>query len=148
MFDLPGDYIPDLSLSTLMTDNGKVFSGTVPFHQHSQDSEIRSALSREEPPMQPMSIDSGATEIDNLSWDLITKCCAQEPDNRFTLSDIREWLTNQDIKDNRPPAKPLPGAEILQLRVTHFGVDIALAREVLARIVVSHQLTSKGTKRY
>jgi hypothetical protein len=116
----------------------KVFSGKVPFYQYSHDAEIRSALSEGEIPMRPVPSDDGVGKIDDVSWELITKCCVQEPDDRLTLPDIRKWLTNQGIRDNRPPAKPLPGAEILQPRAADYGVDIARAREVLALIVVRY----------
>jgi hypothetical protein len=119
-----------------MIINVKILSGKVPFHRYSQDTEVRSALSRGELPMRP-----GAGEIDDsdVSWDLVTRCCAQKPDDRLTLPDIQKWLANQGIQDNRPPVKTLPGAEILQLRATQYGVDIARAREVLAQIVVSNR---------
>jgi hypothetical protein len=116
----------------------KVLSRKVPFYQYSQNAEIRSALSRGELPIRFVSTDDGVDEIDDKSWDLITRCCALEPDDRPMLSDIQKWLANRDIQDNRPPAKPFPGAEILKSRRTFYGVDISRAGDVLARIIVGH----------
>jgi hypothetical protein len=121
----------------------KLFSRRVPFYQYSQDAQIRSALSRGELPARPLSTDDGASEIDDLSWDLITKCCAPEPDKRPTLLDIQKWLANLSIEDNRSPAKPLPGAEILKLRYPHPGVNIECMGDILARIKVG-QVTSSS----
>jgi hypothetical protein len=123
----------------LITTDVKVLSRKVPFYQYSQDTEIRSALSRGELPARPASTDDGANEIDDESWDLIIKCCVPDPDDRFTLLDIRKWLSNLGIQDNRPPAKPLPGAEIMKLRETYHGVDIGRAGEVLAQIMVGRR---------
>jgi hypothetical protein len=122
----------------LITTDVKMLSRKVPFYQYSQVSEIRSALSRGELPARIVSPDDSADEIDNKSWDLITRCCALEPDDRPTLSDIWKWLASWGIQDNRPPAKPFPGVEILKSRRTFFGVDLGRAGEVLARIIVGH----------
>lgn len=116
----------------------KALSGKAPFYQYSQDAEIRSALSRGELPVRPTSTDDGTDEIDDLSWDLITRCCAQEPDDRFTLHDIQKRISYIGIQDNRSPARPLRGSEVLQLRTTEQGVDIARAGEVLTRVAVGH----------
>jgi hypothetical protein len=113
-----------------------VFSRMVPFYQYSQDAEIRSALCRGELPARPPSTDDGTGEIDDLYWDLTTKCCALEPDDRPTLSEIQKWLTNLNIEDNRSPAKPLPGAEFLKLRNPHPGVNIERMADLLGRIKV------------
>jgi hypothetical protein len=113
-----------------------VFSRRAPFYQYSQDTHIRSALSQGELPARPLSTDDGVGEIDDFSWDLIIKCCALEPDDRPTLSDIQKWLANLGIEDDRPPAKPSPGAEILKLRYSHPGVDIEHMGDILARIKV------------
>jgi hypothetical protein len=117
----------------------KVLSEKVPFYQYTQDAEIRSALSRGEIPMRILSSDDSTSGIDDASWELITRCCALQPDDRLTLPDIQKWVANQCPQDNRRPTKPLPGAEILQLCATHYGVDIARAREVLARIIVRYR---------
>jgi hypothetical protein len=120
----------------LMTAGAKVLSQKIPFYQYSQDAEIRSALSRGELLVRPVSRNDGMDEIDDESWDLITRCCAPEPDDRLTLPDIQKWLANIYIEDNRPPAKPLRGGETLKLRQTYHGVDISRAGEVLAQIIV------------
>jgi hypothetical protein len=121
-----------------MIINMKVLSRKVPFYQYSQDAEIRSALSRGEFPARPASTDDGVDEIDDQSWDLITRCCTPEPDDRLSLPNIKKWLANLGIQDNRPPARPLPGNEILQSRKANYGVDIDRAGEVLAQIIVGH----------
>jgi hypothetical protein len=121
-----------------MNADMKVLSRKVPFYQYLQDADIRSALSRGELPARFVSTDDGPDKIDEKYWDLITRCCTLEPDNRPTLSDIQKWLTNWGIQDNRPPAKPFTGAEILKSRRTFYGVDIGRAGEVLARIIVGH----------
>jgi hypothetical protein len=89
--------------------------------------------------VRPISTADGAEEIGDWSWDLITRCCGQEPDDRPTLLDIRKWLSDGGIQDDRPPAKPFPNADMLNLQSVPYGVDVERAEEILAQIKVGHR---------
>jgi serine/threonine protein kinase len=137
MLNILGNYFSKLfAWCILMTDNLKMLSRKVPFYQYSQNAEILSALSRGELPARPVLADNDTDKIEDSFWDLITKCCVPKPNRRLTLPDIRKWLGNLGLEDNRPPAKPLPGNEILKLWETHRGVDVEHMRDVLAQIKV------------
>jgi serine/threonine protein kinase len=121
----------------LATKPLKVLSRKVPYYQYTENPHIRSALSRGEFPIRPISEEDDAGEINDDSWELIMQCCALEPENRPKLVDIQNWLRNISPEDNRPPAGPLPGAEILKQRYPYDVVDILRVGEIMERLRVS-----------
>jgi serine/threonine protein kinase len=123
----------------LMAELQKVLSKKVPYYKYIQDSQIRSALSQDELPIRPVSADSSTDEIDDESWELIMRCCTLEPESRLKLADIQNLLKNLSLEDNRPVAKPLPGAEILKERYPYDAVDILRVGEILEKLKVSQR---------
>jgi hypothetical protein len=116
-----------------------VLSKNVPYYKYIQDSQIRSALSQDEHPTRPVSADSSTDEIDDESWKLIMQCCTLEPESRLKLADIRNRLKNLGPEDNRPVAKPLPGAEVQKDRHPYDAVDILRVGEILEKLKVSRR---------
>jgi hypothetical protein len=114
-----------------------VLSKKVPYYKYIQDSQIRSALSRDELLARPVSTDGDTEEIDDKSWDLITQCCVLDSEKRLKLVDIQNRLRWLDLKDNRPAAKPLPGVEVLKERMPYAAVDILRVGEILDKLKVS-----------
>jgi hypothetical protein len=41
-------------------------------------------------------------EINDQFWGLIMKCCVSEPGDRHFTSEIKEFLANMQIQDDRP----------------------------------------------
>jgi hypothetical protein len=93
-----------------------VLSRKPPYHQYTKESEVRSALSREEVPKRPSATDDDIDEIKEQFWKLILGCCVLEPGERLTLLDIQKALKEIDIHDVRPEITRFPGAEILTMR--------------------------------
>jgi hypothetical protein len=116
-----------------------VLSKKVPYYEYIQDSQIRSALSQDELPTRPVMADSSTDEIDDESWELIMQCCILEPESRLKLADIQNRLKNLNLEDNRPVAKPLPGAEVLKDRYPYTAVDILRVGEILKKLKVSQR---------
>ncbi|KXN83031.1 Ribosomal protein S6 kinase alpha-5 [Leucoagaricus sp. SymC.cos] len=85
----------------------EVLTRKAPYYQYSGDHEVVTDNSQAELPRRPDRSDNDIDELDDKAWDLITKCCAQNPDDQASLSQIQEMVANLGIEDNRPAAKPL-----------------------------------------
>ncbi|KXN84543.1 hypothetical protein AN958_12354 [Leucoagaricus sp. SymC.cos] len=90
----------------------EVLTRKVPYYQYPDDHEVVTANSQAELPRRPDRSDNNIDEIDDNAWDLILKCCAQNPDDQPGILQIQEMVTSLNIEDNRPAAKPL--AELLR----------------------------------
>jgi hypothetical protein len=106
---------------------------------YNEDSQIRSALARDELLVRPVSTDGDTDEIDDESWDLITQGCTLDPEKRLKLAEIQNWVRRLDLEDDRPTAKPLPGAEVLKERNPYTAVDILRVGEILEQLKVSQR---------
>ncbi|KAJ3576477.1 hypothetical protein NP233_g402 [Leucocoprinus birnbaumii] len=112
----------------------KVFSRRPPYYQYARDFQVAAALSRKELPKRLCASDRDDTDeagddnwdddddddwdtIDDQGWNLITKCCAPEPEDRAKISTIQELIADMKVWDDRPPLKAVPGAEIFKLRL-------------------------------
>ncbi|KXN82288.1 Ribosomal protein S6 kinase alpha-5 [Leucoagaricus sp. SymC.cos] len=95
----------------------EVFTRKAPYYQYPGDHEVVTDNSQAELPRRPDRSDNDIDEIDDNAWDLITKCCAQNPDDQASLSQIQEMVANLGIEDNRPAAKPLVGPEVLAVEL-------------------------------
>jgi hypothetical protein len=93
-------------------------------------------LSQENLPTRPALASDDTDEIDDESWELIGQCCVPEPKGRLKLVDIQSQLRTMDLEDNRPAAKPLPGAEVLKYRYQYKAVDVRQAGEILDKLKV------------
>ncbi|KAF5353883.1 hypothetical protein D9756_007269 [Leucocoprinus leucothites] len=126
--------------SNLANNCSKVLSRKVPYHEYKLSIQVQAALARKDPPKRPGSLDIGRgeelnddnwdeddeedwDEIDDRSWNLISKCCAPEPEVRLGVPGIQELLVDMKIWDERPTAKPVLGAEIYKLR-SNPSVDL------------------------
>jgi serine/threonine protein kinase len=87
-----------------------------PYHQYTEESEIRSALSKGEQLKRPTATDNNIDEINDQFWDLIMGCCTSDPRDRLTFLEIQKLLGDMEIQDNRVEATRLPGVEALTLR--------------------------------
>ncbi|KAJ3571101.1 hypothetical protein NP233_g3972 [Leucocoprinus birnbaumii] len=104
-----------------------------PYFQYTSIVQISVALARKEIPKRPGPVENNAgdgasedgsdfseaedcDEIDDLAWNLITKCCEPEPGNRPGISAIREFIVDMKIWDDRSVPKIALGTEISKLR--------------------------------
>ncbi|KXN84535.1 Ribosomal protein S6 kinase alpha-5 [Leucoagaricus sp. SymC.cos] len=111
----------------------EVLTRKVPYYQYPDDHEVVTRNSKAELPKRPDRSDDDIDEIDDRAWDLITKCCAQNPDDQASLSQIQEMLADFGLEDNRPTAKPLVGPEVLALR-SRPEIDFDQAESALGKI--------------
>jgi hypothetical protein len=119
-----------------------VLSLRVPYYEYAQDSEIRSALSQRKLLARPALADGDTDAINDQSWEIIAGCCIAEPKDRLKLSDIQNQLRVMGLEDNRPAAKPWPGAEILKDRWPYRAVDIHRAEAILDKLKVGWRLAN------
>ncbi|KAF5357827.1 hypothetical protein D9756_001387 [Leucocoprinus leucothites] len=113
----------------------KVLSRKEPYHQLEEYDEIRSAISRGEPPKRPDSTDSDVDEIDDQAWDLISKCCRLERSDRLTASAVKQLIQTWEVEDNRPPVKGSPENSIFAMR-SRPNVDFHHMQSLLGKIQV------------
>ncbi|KAF5361836.1 hypothetical protein D9756_002616 [Leucocoprinus leucothites] len=130
----------------------EVLSRRVPYHEYNLDIQITAALARKQPPKRPVSIDRDGTDesdeddwddfgfddedwdpIDDQGWNLITKCCTPEPEDRLKISAIQELLADMKVWDDRPPMKDVPGADIFRPRLDP-EIDLNRAGEILDKL--------------
>ncbi|KXN81654.1 Ribosomal protein S6 kinase alpha-5 [Leucoagaricus sp. SymC.cos] len=115
----------------------EVLTQKVPYYQYPDDHEVVTHNSKAELPRRPDRSDDDTDEIDDKAWDLITRCCAQNPDDLPDISQIQEMVVGLGIEDNRPVAKPLVGPEVLALR-SRPKIDFDQAETALGKIQASH----------
>ncbi|KXN83033.1 Cytokinesis protein sepH [Leucoagaricus sp. SymC.cos] len=113
----------------------EVLTRKAPYYQYPDDHEVVMDNSQAELPRRPNRSDNDIDEIDDKAWDLITKCCAQNPVDQASLSQIQEMVTDLGIEDNRPAAKPMVGPEVLALR-SRPEIDFDQAESTLGKIQV------------
>ncbi|KAF5361876.1 hypothetical protein D9756_002592 [Leucocoprinus leucothites] len=128
----------------------EVLSQRLPYYQYAQTVQVSAALARKELPKRPSPADSNATdktddddfdddeeedwdEIDDNAWNLITKCCAPEPEDRFDTPAVQELIVDMKIWDDRPAAKAVFGAEISKLRANP-EIDLTRVAELLDQL--------------
>ncbi|KAF5353889.1 hypothetical protein D9756_007267 [Leucocoprinus leucothites] len=125
----------------------EVLSRKVPYHEYKLSIQVQAALARKDPPKRPGSIglnegdelnddeddEEDWDEIDDRAWNLITKCCAPDPEDRLHVLGIQELLADMKIWDERPTAKPVFGAEIYKRR-SNPSIDLNRVSEVLDRV--------------
>ncbi|KXN81648.1 hypothetical protein AN958_04070 [Leucoagaricus sp. SymC.cos] len=110
----------------------QVLSRKLPYYEYSDD-EVYGGENKNESLRRPEHTDAEIDEIDDLAWNLITKCCASNPDDQPNCSQIREILAGMEIEeDHRPSATPLPLPEIQALR-SRPEVDLRRAEIVLSK---------------
>ncbi|KXN85809.1 Tyrosine-protein kinase CSK [Leucoagaricus sp. SymC.cos] len=116
----------------------QVLSRKLPYYQV-PDEQVESKVYRgDERLMRPDHTDVEMDEIDDKAWELITKCCAQDPEDRPDWSQIQEMLANMEIEEDcRPPATPLPIPEVQALR-SRPEVDMDRAEIALSQAEVLH----------
>jgi hypothetical protein len=112
-----------------------VLSRKLPYHQYTEGSNVRNAISRGELPKRPDPEDNDIDEIDDQSWELIISCCKPNPVDRLAIPKIQEILANMQIQDDRPEAGIMPGANILNLRLRP-DVDWDQVEQLLGQIQV------------
>ncbi|KXN92513.1 Serine/threonine-protein kinase HT1 [Leucoagaricus sp. SymC.cos] len=111
----------------------QVLSRKLPYYQVPDEQVKIERVYGSQPLIRPDRTDAEMDEIDDKAWELITKCCAHEPEDRPDWSQIREMLANMEIEeDHRPPAMPLPIPEVQALRplselIENHTKDIAMA---------------------
>lgn len=130
----------------------EVLSRKLPYYQYAQNIQVSAALARKEPPKRPgaqgrkdsekddldRDEDEGEDEdededwdmIDDQAWNLITKCCTPEPEDRLNISGIQELIKDMKIWDDRPAGKVNLGTELLGLR-SASEVDLNRVGELL-----------------
>ncbi|KAF5361874.1 hypothetical protein D9756_002590 [Leucocoprinus leucothites] len=129
----------------------EVLSRQVPYHQYAQTVQVSAALARKELPRRPGSTanqnpnddqvgddwddsdEDDWDEIDDQAWNLITGCCAPEPEDRLDTSAIQELIVDMKIWDDRPAAKPALGIEVAKLRVKS-EIDLNRVGELLDKL--------------
>lgn len=134
----------------------EVLSRKLPYYQYRQNIQVSAALARKELPKRPGSTISEAVNgtdedhwdddddddeedwdtINDQAWDLITKCCAPEPDDRLKIPAIQELIADMKVWDDRPPVQALPEAEISKLRSTS-EIDLNRVGELLDQVQVA-----------
>jgi hypothetical protein len=118
-----------------------VLSRKLPYYQYIEEGEIRSALSRGEAVKRPRAADD-IDEIDDQFWNLIMGCCVPKPEDRLTLLEIQKLLGDMEIKDDRPKATGLPGAETLSLRSSP-DINWDSVKRLLDQIQVSQRVVTE-----
>ncbi|KXN85983.1 Ribosomal protein S6 kinase alpha-5 [Leucoagaricus sp. SymC.cos] len=113
----------------------EVLTRKIPYYQYPDDHKVVTHNSQAELPRRPDRSDNDIDEIDDRAWDLITKCCTQNPDDQPDILQIQEMVASLGIEDNRPAAKPLVGPEVLALR-TRPEIDFDQAESALGKIQV------------
>ncbi|KAF5361838.1 hypothetical protein D9756_002614 [Leucocoprinus leucothites] len=113
----------------------EVLSRKPPYYQYREEAEIRSAVSGGELPKRPDKPQDDVDQIDNESWDLITKCCVQKFWSRYSGPQIQRLMEMMKMDDGRPKAKSLPGTDILALR-SRPDVDFSHVETLLGNIQV------------
>ncbi|KAF5361837.1 hypothetical protein D9756_002615 [Leucocoprinus leucothites] len=128
----------------------EVLSQQVPYYQYSRDIQISAALARKELPRRPGTIDPNTAsktsdddwdddeeedwdEIDDQAWNLITRCCAPEPEDRLKPMAIEELIVDMKVWDDRPAAKAVVGTEISKLRANP-EIDLNRVGELLDKL--------------
>ncbi|KXN85811.1 Dual specificity protein kinase pyk3 [Leucoagaricus sp. SymC.cos] len=116
----------------------QVLSRKLPYYQV-PDEQIKSKVRYgNEPLIRPDRTDAEMDEIEDKAWELITKCCAQDPEDRPDWSQIQETLADMEIEEDcRPPATPLPIPEVQASR-SRPEVDIDRAEIALNQAEVLH----------
>ncbi|KXN82813.1 Serine/threonine-protein kinase HT1 [Leucoagaricus sp. SymC.cos] len=116
----------------------QVLSRKLPYYQV-PDEQVKNKVRRQgEPLIRPDHTDAEMDKIDDKAWELITKCCAQDPEDRPGWSQIQEMLASMEIeKDRRLSATPLPIPEVQALR-SRPEVDLDRAEIALNQAEVLH----------
>ncbi|KXN81514.1 Cytokinesis protein sepH [Leucoagaricus sp. SymC.cos] len=95
----------------------EVLSRKLPFYQFPDNQVYTKVREQGEPLKRPDRTDEEIDEIDDKAWELIMECCALNPDDRPDYSQIQAKLADMAIEEDcRPPASPLPIAEITVMR--------------------------------
>ncbi|KXN81904.1 Tyrosine-protein kinase CSK [Leucoagaricus sp. SymC.cos] len=116
----------------------QVLSRKFPFYQVPDEQVDEEVYFGDERLIRPDRADAEMDEMDDKAWELIVKCCAQEPEDRPDWSQIREMLANMEIEEDcRPPATPLPIPEVQVLR-SRPELDIDRAEIALNQAEVLH----------
>ncbi|KXN84856.1 Cytokinesis protein sepH [Leucoagaricus sp. SymC.cos] len=116
----------------------QVLSRKLPYYQVTDEQVANKVRDGDERLIRPDHTDAEMDEIDDKAWELITKCCAQEPEDQPNWSQIQEMLANMEIEeDRRPTATPLPIPEVQVLR-SRPEVDIDRAEIALNQAEVLH----------
>ncbi|KXN92522.1 Alpha-xylosidase [Leucoagaricus sp. SymC.cos] len=116
----------------------QVLSRKLPYYQVTDEQVANKVRNGDERLIWPDCTDAEMDEIDDKAWELITKCCAQEPKDQPDWSQIQEMLVNMEIEeDHRPTAMPLPIPEVQVLR-SRPEVDIDHAEIALNQAEVLH----------
>ncbi|KXN84000.1 Serine/threonine-protein kinase HT1 [Leucoagaricus sp. SymC.cos] len=113
----------------------EVLSRKVPYYQYPDDHPVVTDNADNELPSRPDCTNNEMDEINDEAWDLIAKCCARNPGDQPDFPQIQEMVANLGVEDNHPPAKPLPGSEVLALRF-RADVDFQQVETVLGQIQV------------
>jgi serine/threonine protein kinase len=123
----------------------KVLSRKLPYWQYAPK-EIKSAVLQGELPKRPYRMDGDMDEIDDQAWDLITKCCAHDPQNRPEAPEVHDLIANMKIGDDRPEANCLFIPEVLALR-SRPNVDFDRVKALLDPIQASGSVCHGYNKR-
>jgi hypothetical protein len=139
-------FIPQPINNTL--NNQKVLSRKPPYHQYTEESEIRSALYRGEAVKRPTATDDSIDEINDQFWDLIMRCCVPGPEGRLTLLDVQMQLEKMEIQNDHPKATSLPGVEALAQRsppdINWDSVKRLLDQIQVCQVIMGEQPLNEG----
>ncbi|KXN89008.1 Ribosomal protein S6 kinase alpha-5 [Leucoagaricus sp. SymC.cos] len=105
----------------------EVLTRRTPYYQYPDDHEVVTRNPQAEIPRRPDRSDNDIDEIDDKAWGLITKCCAQNPDNQPDISQIQEIIASLGIEHNRPAVELLrdPLLRLIKNRTKNIAEIVA-----------------------
>ncbi|KAF5362327.1 hypothetical protein D9756_002589 [Leucocoprinus leucothites] len=126
-----------------------VLSRKLPYYQYTDDEEIQAAISRGELPKRPEHRDDDMDQIDDQAWNLITKCCRLERNDRPAASTVQDTISSWRIEDHRLSVNDSPGSMLLEMRArpnVDFNrvesllskIQVELLREPLSKLLQNH----------